>query len=518
MMNSQGVTGGSLTASNGGSGGSLVEAHKRGGGGGEGVEQQEGAVHVVDSPPPSPMTAAARALEQASITDAAYLVNVALETQHQKRQRQPQPQLPQFQSSVPSIPIDAASYDDDDDDGDPGGETFEDEPVEEVAVESAAFTDNKKKNPVKRGRRLRPKRTVEATSYWSSDDDSSPPLRQTPRAAVTKRKSKNTAASKQQQQQQKKTSLRHVVENEVKELVIDEEESLPHTIQPSPQQQRILPPLLVAAETATTPIASVISDKPPVAVVRTKKSALSPQPISTKRSVAFDSSNSARGNLTPNTNINRYPSPRVSASTTTTAGTFPRLSMEDVEIMQRLDDEYERALEEREVGYMARYASVRQAACLSVVFMLVFLILGTTFYVRYTGNWSVHDSLLFSIYTITTVGTYVLVLLLMMMERFCFAQERPLYFLSRIPAERYDMQLQSIYCPIRIRVSRDSQRNWISMFYHSVHFCGDCNAHHYGTILIQFYLFISDIPVCCYIASAHHLFNPILLRYIAIDR
>jgi hypothetical protein len=79
------------------------------------------------------------------------------------------------------------------------------------------------------------------------------------------------------------------------------------------------------------------------------------------------------------------------------------LSIEDMEICQRLDDEYENALEEREIGYMARYTSVRQSACFSVAFMLIFLSVGTTFFVRYS-DWSVHDSLLFSIYTITTVG------------------------------------------------------------------------------------------------------------------
>ena len=65
--------------------------------------------------------------------------------------------------------------------------------------------------------------------------------------------------------------------------------------------------------------------------------------------------------------------------------------------------EYERALEEREVGWTARYNSVRQSACLSLSFMLIYLILGTTFFARHT-EWALHESLLFTIYTITTVG------------------------------------------------------------------------------------------------------------------
>ena len=83
------------------------------------------------------------------------------------------------------------------------------------------------------------------------------------------------------------------------------------------------------------------------------------------------------------------------------------LSREDIQVCQQLDAEYEQALEEREVGYAARYNSVRQSACFSVAFMLIYLTLGTLFFVRQaaeTEAWTVSDSLLFSIYTITTVG------------------------------------------------------------------------------------------------------------------
>mmetsp|Transcript_7643 Transcript_7643/g.18407 ORF Transcript_7643/g.18407 Transcript_7643/m.18407 type:complete len:665 (+) Transcript_7643:200-2194(+) len=78
-------------------------------------------------------------------------------------------------------------------------------------------------------------------------------------------------------------------------------------------------------------------------------------------------------------------------------------SSEDVELCQRLDEEYERALEEREIGYNARYASVRQSALISVFFMISFLLLGTAFFIR-QADWTIADALLFSIYTITTVG------------------------------------------------------------------------------------------------------------------
>ena len=85
------------------------------------------------------------------------------------------------------------------------------------------------------------------------------------------------------------------------------------------------------------------------------------------------------------------------------------LSPDDIEICQRLDEEYERALEEREVVYTARYNSVRQSACFSILFMLLYLSLGTMFFMRQT-DWTVSESVLFSIYTITTVGCKCFVL------------------------------------------------------------------------------------------------------------
>jgi len=79
------------------------------------------------------------------------------------------------------------------------------------------------------------------------------------------------------------------------------------------------------------------------------------------------------------------------------------LSMADIEICQRLDLEYERALEEREIGYNARYQSVRQSAGFSLFFMLLYLAAGTAFFTQEAG-WEIHDALFFSIYTMTTVG------------------------------------------------------------------------------------------------------------------
>ncbi len=79
------------------------------------------------------------------------------------------------------------------------------------------------------------------------------------------------------------------------------------------------------------------------------------------------------------------------------------LSSADIEICQRLDLEYERALEEREIGYNARYQSVRQSAAFIMIFMVFYLACGTAFFTLHAG-WDFHDALFFSIYTMTTVG------------------------------------------------------------------------------------------------------------------
>ena len=75
----------------------------------------------------------------------------------------------------------------------------------------------------------------------------------------------------------------------------------------------------------------------------------------------------------------------------------------DSDAIQQLDDEYEKALQEREIGWKARYAAVRQNAGLSLWFMACLLLFSNVFLGIYT-DWSFRDTLLFSVITITTVG------------------------------------------------------------------------------------------------------------------
>jgi hypothetical protein len=77
---------------------------------------------------------------------------------------------------------------------------------------------------------------------------------------------------------------------------------------------------------------------------------------------------------------------------------------DDFEICRiRLDEQYDRALEDREVVFRAQYATVCQSTCLSAFVMLLYLAVGCTFYKSHT-QWDTTDSLLFTVYSVTTVG------------------------------------------------------------------------------------------------------------------
>jgi Ion channel len=81
------------------------------------------------------------------------------------------------------------------------------------------------------------------------------------------------------------------------------------------------------------------------------------------------------------------------------------LTQQDVALCQALDMEYDRALEDRQVAWSARYQSVRQSTFLSALFMVLLIFTGTIFFLHQAdAYWSISEALLFSIYTITTVG------------------------------------------------------------------------------------------------------------------
>jgi Ion channel len=81
------------------------------------------------------------------------------------------------------------------------------------------------------------------------------------------------------------------------------------------------------------------------------------------------------------------------------------LTEHDIAMCQALDLEYERALEDRQVAWTARYQSVRQSTLFSVLFMVLLIVTGTTFFLHQAdAYWSISEGLLFTIYTATTVG------------------------------------------------------------------------------------------------------------------
>lgn len=67
------------------------------------------------------------------------------------------------------------------------------------------------------------------------------------------------------------------------------------------------------------------------------------------------------------------------------------------------DTEYERAIENQEIAWKAKYAATRISFFLSSGCMLLYLWGGCIFYSNEAG-WSVPDALLFTVYTVTTVG------------------------------------------------------------------------------------------------------------------
>jgi hypothetical protein len=67
------------------------------------------------------------------------------------------------------------------------------------------------------------------------------------------------------------------------------------------------------------------------------------------------------------------------------------------------DTEYERAIEHQEISWKAKYAATRISFLISCGCMLLYLWLGCMFY-RSEAGWSVPDALLFTVYSVTTVG------------------------------------------------------------------------------------------------------------------
>lgn len=83
---------------------------------------------------------------------------------------------------------------------------------------------------------------------------------------------------------------------------------------------------------------------------------------------------------------------------------FSLIAEDELENLRRaIDSEYEVALEDHEISWKARYGATRLSFVLSLLLMLLYLWLGCMFY-RSEAGWSIRDALLFTVYTVTTVG------------------------------------------------------------------------------------------------------------------
>ena len=80
-----------------------------------------------------------------------------------------------------------------------------------------------------------------------------------------------------------------------------------------------------------------------------------------------------------------------------------QLTPDDLSLLESLDQAFDQALEQTEISYTARYYSVRQSALFCVAFMLLYLLLGTLFFMRHAG-WTLAQALLFAVVAMTTVG------------------------------------------------------------------------------------------------------------------
>lgn len=75
-------------------------------------------------------------------------------------------------------------------------------------------------------------------------------------------------------------------------------------------------------------------------------------------------------------------------------------------LVQRFNDEYKRSLIDQEIGTRARQESVRNIMFFTVILFAVYLVIGCLYYSVWNmeSQWTMEESLLFLIYTVTTVG------------------------------------------------------------------------------------------------------------------
>jgi hypothetical protein len=85
-----------------------------------------------------------------------------------------------------------------------------------------------------------------------------------------------------------------------------------------------------------------------------------------------------------------------------------RPNTHDQNLIHELDHEYKQSILEYEIAARARQESVRNIMIFTVVLFALYLMLGCLYYSKWDGEsqWTIEESLIFLIYTVTTVGKY----------------------------------------------------------------------------------------------------------------
>jgi len=84
-------------------------------------------------------------------------------------------------------------------------------------------------------------------------------------------------------------------------------------------------------------------------------------------------------------------------------GTIVTIRPADLEALQKLSELYQDCMEEKQIGFMAKYLSIRKFAICSLIGIFGLQLVGIPFFIT-QGNMTLTDAVLFSAYTITSAG------------------------------------------------------------------------------------------------------------------
>eukprot|EP00591_Stephanopyxis_turris_P009608 CAMPEP_0195525486 /NCGR_PEP_ID=MMETSP0794_2-20130614/25975_1 /TAXON_ID=515487 /ORGANISM="Stephanopyxis turris, Strain CCMP 815" /LENGTH=620 /DNA_ID=CAMNT_0040655965 /DNA_START=25 /DNA_END=1887 /DNA_ORIENTATION=+ len=74
------------------------------------------------------------------------------------------------------------------------------------------------------------------------------------------------------------------------------------------------------------------------------------------------------------------------------------------ELRQHLEQDYDAALTLSEAAWLSKAKSLRFSAIMTLFLFTAFIVVGCFFYSKWEGDWPIEESLIFTIYTMTTIG------------------------------------------------------------------------------------------------------------------